>query len=332
MSTTSLIPSLNYFILRESSRAKPSQVDFVTKCKPEKNQTKPEPTGLKRAISEPNLIMDRTDCFCSIDKKYKSLKLFKKRFNIFISSFSLIKFLKYVITFRHCRMSNKATIARKKESMGRSISLDWIDKKTFLIYKISHQLSKKSKLKNPNEKNKKKFSDPKTLSIKSIGSLLDTENSLGNTSRSHSCFTPHSANISLKASLANLNRIKHHDILEEAILNLNEIGGVSSFLKSFKKSESKRSFLSFRSANYDSKRKKNSSSCLSINDKIDLRDYVDKKSEINDNVLHRFLENKRAHARRFAICARIDKLDHNKELINFMEYLLREDYIQNFLM
>lgn len=337
INTINLIPSLNYFILRQSGHAKSDQVNNKGKIKTEKKQKKSDHHCLKRALSEPNLVMDRTDCFCSINKKYKNFKLLKKRLNIIISNFNLINFLKYLFTFRYCRMSNRTNNSKKRIVLGRSISLDWIDKRTFLIYKISHQLSIKSKFKNKNDKINKNYLNFKKVSHKSIGSFIDSQNEYVNSSinlRSHSCFAPQSVStISLKESLANLNRIKHHDILEEAILNFNGTKELNYLSKPFAKSESKRSFFNFKGINYGSKRKKNSSSsCLSIFERIDLRDYVDKKSEINDNVLHRFLESERSHSRRSAICARIDKLYRNKELINFMEYLLREDYIQNFLM
>jgi hypothetical protein len=65
---------------------------------------------------------------------------------------------------------------------------------------------------------------------------------------------------------------------------------------------------------------------------VDLRTYEEKKNELNDKVLNAFLNSKRCSHRRNAICSRIDKYYLNRQLISFMEYLLREDYIKNFLL
>ena len=65
---------------------------------------------------------------------------------------------------------------------------------------------------------------------------------------------------------------------------------------------------------------------------IDLRSYEEKKAEINDKILNIYLNTCKYSCRRNAICSRIDKIYHNRQLINFMEYLLREDYIKNFLL
>jgi hypothetical protein len=64
----------------------------------------------------------------------------------------------------------------------------------------------------------------------------------------------------------------------------------------------------------------------------DCRSYEEKKNEINDMDLNNYLENSASKIRRNAICEKIDKLENNKQLLNFMEYLLREDYIKNFLL
>lgn len=53
--------------------------------------------------------------------------------------------------------------------------------------------------------------------------------------------------------------------------------------------------------------------------------------ETTDKTLRAFLLSERS-GRRPAICSRIDKIYHNRQLINYMEYLLREDYIRNFLL
>lgn len=53
--------------------------------------------------------------------------------------------------------------------------------------------------------------------------------------------------------------------------------------------------------------------------------------ESNDKQLKMFFLCERS-GRRPAICSRIDKFYHNRQLVNYMEYLLREDYIRNFLL
>ena len=53
--------------------------------------------------------------------------------------------------------------------------------------------------------------------------------------------------------------------------------------------------------------------------------------ETNDKQLKMFFLCERS-GRRPAICSRIDKFYHNRQLVNYMEYLLREDYIRNFLL
>jgi len=68
-------------------------------------------------------------------------------------------------------------------------------------------------------------------------------------------------------------------------------------------------------------------------DKIDLRDFdEEKKKELNDERLNSFLKSKITSSRRNAISSRIDKLYHGAELVTYMENLLREEYIQNFLL
>ena len=64
----------------------------------------------------------------------------------------------------------------------------------------------------------------------------------------------------------------------------------------------------------------------------DCRSFEEKKDEINDVDLINFLAHRSSKVRRNATCERIDKFDNNKQLLNFMEYLLREDYIKNFLL
>jgi hypothetical protein len=56
-----------------------------------------------------------------------------------------------------------------------------------------------------------------------------------------------------------------------------------------------------------------------------------KLAEADDRALKNFLSKKQYSQRRNAICTKIDKLYHNKHLVNYMEHILREDYIRNFL-
>jgi hypothetical protein len=51
----------------------------------------------------------------------------------------------------------------------------------------------------------------------------------------------------------------------------------------------------------------------------------------NDSVFELFLAARSCAQRRNAICAKIDKLYSNRQLLDYMEFLLREDYIQSFL-
>lgn len=56
-----------------------------------------------------------------------------------------------------------------------------------------------------------------------------------------------------------------------------------------------------------------------------------RENEPFDKNLRLFMMSDRC-GRRSAICSRIDKIYYNRQLVNFMEYLLREDYIKNFLL
>lgn len=53
--------------------------------------------------------------------------------------------------------------------------------------------------------------------------------------------------------------------------------------------------------------------------------------DVVDKTMRMFLACERS-GRRMAICSKIDKIAYNRQLINYMEYLLREDYIRNFLL
>ncbi|CAF0905608.1 unnamed protein product [Brachionus calyciflorus] len=338
ISTTNLIPSLNYFnsrttlnrdllsdkIIKDDSKSN-QKINFEKPHEPKLTQT------LKKSSSEPNLAQDRTYCFCSTKKSCKNVK---KRNSCSFTQFSIIKFLKYLTTFQSCRSGKNLKKTSQSTFYGRSVSLDWINNQNFSHYKKVNNFSKKSffrrkKLDSKCSNNIRIMSS----STQSIGSFSELEtldsNDILKQNRSHSCFARYSNNISLKESFANLNRIKNQDIIEEAI-NLKETKvDQNLMLKPIKKTESKRSFLSFRSYIRQKKSSEVSTPCI---DKIDLRDFNEKKAEITDRILHKFLESNRLSCRRYAVCSRIDKLYHKKQLINYMEYLLREDYIQNFLM
>jgi hypothetical protein len=57
----------------------------------------------------------------------------------------------------------------------------------------------------------------------------------------------------------------------------------------------------------------------------------DYDEEMNEKMLDSFFKTS-ACKRRDAICSKIDKDRDNRQLLNFMEFLLREDYLRNFLM
>jgi len=64
----------------------------------------------------------------------------------------------------------------------------------------------------------------------------------------------------------------------------------------------------------------------------DLRSYATKKHELNDGDLNLFLASGRMNKRRNAIVHKIDTLYGDSELHTFMENLLRQDYIETFLL
>jgi hypothetical protein len=93
--------------------------------------------------------------------------------------------------------------------------------------------------------------------------------------------------------------------------------------------------LRTRSLNYESKRRHLSDTNLRIGESEAETNNKGARSvgnEHDEKILQVFLSKKRYSARRNAICSRIDKLYHNKQLVNYMEFLLREDYIKNFLL
>jgi hypothetical protein len=63
----------------------------------------------------------------------------------------------------------------------------------------------------------------------------------------------------------------------------------------------------------------------------DCRSYVEKKEEIDDDELEYFLTNSCLRARRNCICEEIDRQYNDRQLIEFMEFVLREDYVYSFL-
>jgi hypothetical protein len=60
----------------------------------------------------------------------------------------------------------------------------------------------------------------------------------------------------------------------------------------------------------------------------DCRCFEEKKNEINDNVLIKYLsDSTSSKRRRNATCEKIDKLERNSELLKYMENLLHDDYV-----
>ena len=77
----------------------------------------------------------------------------------------------------------------------------------------------------------------------------------------------------------------------------------------------------------------NNQNCKNATKNLELLTINEKKEEEpQDNTLITFLNNRNISSRRCAICSRLDKLNCKKQLSNYMEYLLREDYIKNFLL
>lgn len=70
------------------------------------------------------------------------------------------------------------------------------------------------------------------------------------------------------------------------------------------------------------------------NEKIiaDLRSYLEKKTELADPDLDLFLATKYLSRRRRGYCDVIDKDENHSELKKYRENLLREDYIENYLL
>ena len=59
----------------------------------------------------------------------------------------------------------------------------------------------------------------------------------------------------------------------------------------------------------------------------DCRSFEDKKNEINDNILIKYLSSSSSSKRRRnATCEKVDKFERNSELLNYMENLLHDDY------
>ncbi len=63
-----------------------------------------------------------------------------------------------------------------------------------------------------------------------------------------------------------------------------------------------------------------------------MRSYATKKHEINDSELNLFMTSGRCCKRRDAIVHKIDTLYKDGELHTFMENLLRQEYIETFLL
>jgi hypothetical protein len=63
----------------------------------------------------------------------------------------------------------------------------------------------------------------------------------------------------------------------------------------------------------------------------DCRLFEEKKAEIDDELLFEFMSNKISSMRRNGICEQIDKLNFQRQLVDFVEHSLREEYVHSFL-
>ena len=77
---------------------------------------------------------------------------------------------------------------------------------------------------------------------------------------------------------------------------------------------------------------KNNANQKNVTKSSELKSIIEKTDETNDNLLIAFLANKPVSSRRCAICSRLDKLNCKKQLSTYMEHLVRDDYIRNFLL
>ena len=150
----------------------------------------------------------------------------------------------------------------------------------------------------------------KSFSITSSDSI--SEKSLNNLIKNKSIESKINSNSS-KIKLVDKNEVyKKKSKLMLAINNKNRFG----YLKTNKNCDENKKIENISHSNYE----------------IDLRSFKEKKEELNDVILNYYLESPKISDRRGAICSRIDKFYNNRQLLNYMEYLLREDYIKNFLL
>ena len=118
---------------------------------------------------------------------------------------------------------------------------------------------------------------------------------------------------------------KHSITSKKSLINM-------YFFKKSSQSSTKSNSLANMGFFSNSRRSTSSTSARFITNSIDLRSYSEKKSELNDIVLNLFINSDKCAHRRNAVCTKIDKLYYDRQLVNYMEYLLREDYIKNFLL
>ena len=62
------------------------------------------------------------------------------------------------------------------------------------------------------------------------------------------------------------------------------------------------------------------------------REKIEKALIHTDKTLVKFLSSKSVSRRRQATCSKIDKLENQRQLVNFMENRLRGEFVTNFLL
>jgi hypothetical protein len=127
------------------------------------------------------------------------------------------------------------------------------------------------------------------------------------------------------ASRSDTHTPKHSITSKKSLINM-------YFFKKSSQSSTKSNSLANMAFFSTSRRSTSSTSARFNSNSIDLRSYGEKRGELNDIVLNLFINSEKCAHRRNAVCTKIDKLYYDRQLVNYMEYLLREDYIKNFLL
>lgn len=283
----------------------------------------------KKTLSEPNLtILDdsyrgsrdlqpqksHTPTPPLMNNRRKKLDLFKSNIS------SLSAFLKRIL----CKNTTKSDIHKQKLDKQKSRSYD-----NFLMSKVSPNIEDKSRMKNndikkfPIQLHKEGYNNNNEMDFIRLHSEL-------NICTSSSISIQNTPTNECNGVINNSNR--GNIVQNEEFLNLD------SKKTRFKKQNSKfRNFdISFRrpnrkldTDNINNIRHLSDTALFRVNQ--DLTNLEEKYPHHNDKTLTSFLASQRC-GRRYAICSKIDKIYNNRQLINYMEYLLREDYIRNFLL